>query len=115
MNKTKDEWVTTTDGDGDLPTWTDAQHMPIPDPFTPTGICENCGERPATCKWVGEGGGMAAVHGMASNWCELCALKAQLEYARAMVSRIPRLERDLAAAKWKVAAELMSKPNTEEG
>lgn len=80
------------------PVWTDIQEISIPDPFIPTGICENCGERLATCKWAGEGGILTTIHNMASNWCELCALKAQLKYAKMQISRIPELEAAIALA-----------------
>lgn len=58
--------------------------------------CKNCGVRPATIEWVGEGGALASVHGMGVPWCEVCATEAQLAHARHMASIIPELEQRLA-------------------
>lgn len=60
-------------------------------------VCQNCGERPATAAWVGEGSMLDAVHGNFQWWCELCALKASLAYAEGLADRIPDLKRRIAA------------------
>jgi hypothetical protein len=60
------------------------------------GLCANCGKRPATIDWVGNGGALAISHGVYERWCEVCALTAQLEHAQKMAGRIPDLERRLA-------------------
>jgi hypothetical protein len=60
------------------------------------GTCPNCGKRPGTLEWVGEGGTLAFVHGMSQLWCEICCLKTQLIHFRAMASKIPETEARLA-------------------
>ena len=59
-------------------------------------ICQNCHKRDATLKWIGDGGSLALSHGFASDWCEVCALEAQLKHARERASEIPRMETRLA-------------------
>jgi hypothetical protein len=59
-------------------------------------MCANCGERPGTLQWVGEGGVMALVHGMYQMWCELCAARAQLDYSREQATRVADLEARVA-------------------
>lgn len=59
-------------------------------------ICSNCHERPGTIQWVGEGGFLALSHGWYQWWCEVCATKAQIEYAKARAAVIPDLEAKLA-------------------
>ena len=59
--------------------------------------CENCGIRPGTVQWVGEGGMLAVTHGWYSMWCERCVLEAQLAYARRRAAEIPELTKKLAA------------------
>lgn len=54
--------------------------------------CQQCGERPATENWVGEGGYLALSHGLYRRWCERCVVVAQLEHARKTVAAIPDLE-----------------------
>ena len=68
--------------------------QPLPEP---SGDCANCGQRPATQFWVGEGGMLAYTHGHYQSWCEPCVLQAQLDYARERAEAIPDLERQLAA------------------
>jgi hypothetical protein len=58
--------------------------------------CDNCGQLGATIKWFGEGGTLAFTHGWWKPWCELCALKANLEYAEKQARRIPDLRKQLA-------------------
>ena len=62
----------------------------------PSGTCQNCGKRPGTTKWVGEGGTMALIHGMYSWWCGICCVEAQLDYARKQAALIPEREAELA-------------------
>lgn len=58
--------------------------------------CQNCGQRPGTEKWVGNGGVMDLVHGMYSMRCKICVLKAQLEHAYKTAAGIPDLEKELS-------------------
>jgi hypothetical protein len=62
----------------------------------PTGPCQRCGERPATVTWAPDGT-MGLIHGGYQFWCARCALRAQVEHARACAARLPELERQLAA------------------
>ena len=62
-------------------------------------LCAKCGRHPATVRWVGEGGFLAFTHGMYEWWCRCCADREQLNYARKMARRIPRLQKDLAKAR----------------
>jgi hypothetical protein len=64
------------------------------DPYTiqPGTMCANCGKRPATNNWVGEGTTLDLIHGNYVQWCEPCCAKASLEYARKQADRIPELE-----------------------
>jgi len=55
------------------------------------GVCEECGKRPATQKWVGEAGALAYIHGFYQNWCDQCCVKAQLLYALQRGRAIPGL------------------------
>jgi ABC-type polar amino acid transport system ATPase subunit len=57
--------------------------------------CDNCHQRKATDKWVGEGGVLELVHGLAQDWCEFCVVTRQLEYARRYAARVPILEQRL--------------------
>jgi hypothetical protein len=59
-------------------------------------ICQHCHKRRSTTEWVGDGGSLAYVHGFAKRWCDVCALEAQLDYARQAAERIPDLEARLA-------------------
>ena len=61
--------------------------------------CVNCRKRPATVKWVGTGGALALIHGMYSWWCDVCAVEAQLAYAKEQRRSIRKLERELAVLK----------------
>ena len=61
-------------------------------------LCQNCAKRIATVDWAGEGGWLAAAHGMTSRWCEVCTLREQVNNARAAVARLPQLEQDLEEA-----------------
>ena len=64
--------------------------------------CQHCKQREATVKWVGEGGTIAFVHGCYENWCEVCALEAQLAHAKERAAEIPEMERQLAELKAQV-------------
>ena len=64
-------------------------------PDKPTGLCENCNERDATTWWSYEGGTISAMHGIVSEWCETCAVSAQLDYAIQASERIPQLRERL--------------------
>ena len=57
--------------------------------------CKNCGTRPATTNWVGEGGILDDVHGMSQRWCDYCATRGQLVHCKKMARRIPILEKKL--------------------
>lgn len=61
---------------------------------TPSVLCANCGEREGWTRW---GDMLAITHGMAPMWCELCAVTAQLEYAKERAATIPALESRLEA------------------
>jgi hypothetical protein len=60
-----------------------------------TGLCESCGQRDATIAWIGEGSSLDYVHGDFERWCELCVVTAQLDYAKAIVTKIPKLKAKL--------------------
>jgi hypothetical protein len=60
------------------------------------GMCVHCNERPATGKWVDDGGVFAYTHGWYEFWCEPCMVKAQIQYARECAERLPELEARLA-------------------
>ncbi len=62
----------------------------------PSGDCRNCGQRPATELWIGDGGSLAFVHGHYQPWCKPCTLQVQLDHARKRAKAIPELERELA-------------------
>lgn len=75
-------------------------HQPS-QPFTPARIhdgvtCEHCGREAKTEPWVGEGGVMAVVHGMTSQWCRRCILEAQIDYAERITANLPELRKQLA-------------------
>jgi len=61
--------------------------------------CENCHVHEGTQKWVGEEGFLAYTHGFTKRWCNCCCLKYQLDYAGKLMTRIPRLEKELAKKK----------------
>lgn len=65
------------------------------DPDKPA-MCENCGVRPATTKWVGAGGALALAHGFEKDWCDQCVLRAQIEHCEAMATLLPGLRARLA-------------------
>jgi hypothetical protein len=69
--------------------------------MTELTLCQNCGKRPATENWVGEGGTLAYVHGHYQRWCERCCIEAQLDNARKAAERIPELEKRLEELKCK--------------
>ncbi len=73
--------------------------VPAADPFAiPKGaVCANCGDRPATAVWSGEGGTLAVVHGFVAYWCEWCVLRAQIAYAEEVAGRLPELRAKLQA------------------
>ena len=58
--------------------------------------CANCKKRKATLKWIGDGGSLAIAHGLASDWCEVCALEAQLKHAKERAAEILKMEKKLA-------------------
>lgn len=58
--------------------------------------CANCGKRPGTISWVGEGGVLDYVHGMYQMWCELCTVEASIEYVVKQMERLPGLRKRLA-------------------
>jgi hypothetical protein len=58
----------------------------------PSAKCDNCGERPATIVWIGEGSMTDILHGGGALWCEVCAIKAQLEHIKKQIARVPKLE-----------------------
>ena len=60
-------------------------------------LCQNCNKHEATVKWRGMGGALSFVTSD-MEWCECCAVKAQLEDAKEMAARIPELEAELATA-----------------
>jgi hypothetical protein len=60
------------------------------------GLCGNCGKHKGTQVWIGDGGELAMSHGVYAMWCKCCCLKAQLEYAKNISSKIPQLEAELA-------------------
>ena len=60
--------------------------------------CQNCHERQASVNWVGEGGALAAVHGMVARWCKVCVLEKQIEHAEKMEAMLPSLRSQLNAA-----------------
>ena len=59
-------------------------------------LCQNCGKRPGTEKWVGTGGVIGLIHGCYQMWCERCCIEAQLEHARKAARSVRKLERRLA-------------------
>lgn len=63
-----------------------------------TPLCDNCGKRPGTEPWVGDGGLLAMTHGWTKMWCKPCVLEAQIGHARERADVIPELEAELAAA-----------------
>lgn len=54
-------------------------------------LCVNCGKPKATSWWSGTGV-LAAIHGMAVPWCDLCIVREQLKHARERAAAIPALE-----------------------
>lgn len=52
-------------------------------------MCQNCGEREATVNWLGHGSSMDFIHGNYQRWCEVCALKAQIEYQTQELKELP--------------------------
>ncbi len=60
-----------------------------------TSLCQNCGQRPATENWTGDGGSLAFVHGFYQRWCKLCCVRKSLECAIEVASRIPDLKKQL--------------------
>lgn len=63
----------------------------------PDTKCPYCKKREGTIKW--SEGPIAAVYGMWSMVCEVCAYEQQLEHARERAAAIPELECKLAEAK----------------
>ena len=59
-------------------------------------MCQNCGKRPGTEKWVGEGSTLDYIHGFYSKWCKICCLEEQLKFHKEAASRIPEIEKELA-------------------
>ncbi len=60
-------------------------------------VCKKCNQRLAEGLWVGEGGILAATHGMGSPWCKVCMLKEQIKHCKKMMNRLPELEAELEA------------------
>jgi hypothetical protein len=58
-------------------------------------LCDNCGKHKGTIVWTGSEGPMALTHGNFPIWCKCCCVKAQIEYAKKLAARIPKLEREL--------------------
>ena len=54
-------------------------------------MCQNCGKRPGTTRYVADGGVMALVHGGYAWWCLLCCLDAQIAYAEERAAALPEL------------------------
>ena len=52
--------------------------------------CENCGKREATHDWLGHGSALDWSHGNYQKWCEVCVLKAQIEYNEEQLEHIPK-------------------------
>jgi len=64
--------------------------------------CANCGKRWGTVTWTGDAASILAfTHGMWAQWCEICALEAQLEHAKERAAKIPEIEKRLAELKEK--------------
>ena len=59
--------------------------------------CDNCHQREGTLPWVGDGGALAMIHGMARMWCEHCVLEAQIAHAEQCAADLPALRDQLAA------------------
>ena len=66
------------------------------DDMQPKGLCENCGKRPATSWWTGEGGTLAFVHGMGVPWCRVCCLTEQVRYLEEKTAALPKIKAQLA-------------------
>lgn len=63
----------------------------------PSGMCVNCGQRPATSWWAGKASFFEVNHGAPVHaWCKVCVAEAQLEAAKVEAARIPKLEAELA-------------------
>lgn len=52
-------------------------------------LCENCGKRKGTERWVGDGGMLIITHGFYSMWCPRCVARAQLRRALSRTLQIP--------------------------
>ncbi len=62
--------------------------------------CANCRKHKASVVWIGKQGMLEYVHGGSDeSWCECCALRAQLEYAREQARRATVLEKKIAESK----------------
>lgn len=72
------------------------------DEIPPGTKCANCEVREATMRWAGDQGMFALTHGTWLPWCEVCAVEAQLDYARDRAASIPELEKKLADLKAEV-------------
>src|SRR3972149_3983851 len=63
-------------------------------------MCAKCGKHRASVFWLGNQGLMEYTHGgHAEFWCECCAVKAQLKYARDQARRVRVLEKKLENVK----------------
>ena len=71
----------------------DVPSQPFPEP---SGDCANCHNRPATERWIGDGGSLALSHGHYQFWCKPCCLQVMLDHARERAAAIPDLECELA-------------------
>ena len=68
------------------------------------GLCQNCGKRKATIKWLGHGSSMDLIHGNYQIWCKVCVLEYQIKYNKEQLKDLPKKIR-----KWeKELAELVS-------
>jgi hypothetical protein len=59
-------------------------------PYEPSGICQCCNKRKATCAF--SEGSIAMIHGFYEQICELCMTKRQLKHAEEMVVSIEKLK-----------------------
>lgn len=63
-------------------------------------MCENCDQRLATSRWIGDSGTLAITRSyMQTLWCEICVLSAQVEHAEECAEKLPAMRERLAAAR----------------
>ncbi len=74
-------------------------------------LCPNCNEREGTLTWAGDMDSLniARMSSILPKWCELCAVRAQVEYQRAMIAKfttqLPEREARLAELEAPTATE----------